>query len=192
MILIQLGTTGRQENRMTRNELDKLLAERGVLNMPAVEVGVAEGRFSEEILDWGVPFLYLVDLWASSPGGYAELSGWSDEKHNAMMQETIDRLANHEGKYKLLRGWSHEMCDQIEDGTLGFVFVDASHDYENALLDLRNYWPKLVPNGVMAGHDWVVPGVEQAVREFAAEKQLTIHLLPTADPGDISFWLEAE
>lgn len=175
----------------TRNEIGSLLDEMGLLDLPAVEVGVAEGRYSKQILDWGIPYLYLVDLWASSPGGYAELSGWDDATHNQKLADAHGRLVDHIGKYKILRGWSHEMCDSIEDGTLGFVFLDASHDYVNVLRDLNCYWPKLVENGMMAGHDWPIEGVQRAVTEFAKDHNLTIHILPIpTDPGDASFWLE--
>lgn len=174
----------------TRNELDGLLRERGVLDLPAVEVGVAEGHYSHYILGWGIPKLHLVELWAHVPGGYAELDFWSDKVHERNMQNTIELLKPYEGKYEILRGWSYEMCDRIEDESLGFAFIDASHDYENALRDLYCYWPKLVDDGVMAGHDWPIAGVRQAVEEFAEKEDLEIHLLPTGDPNDISYWLE--
>ena len=175
----------------TRSDIGKLLEEQGILDLPAVEVGVAKGMFSREILDWGVPFLYLVDLWENVPGGYAELSAWSDGVHKKKLAHVLKHLDGYEDRYEILRGWSHVMCDKIEDGTLGFVFLDASHDYENVLRDLKCYWPKLVDNGMMAGHDWPLEGVERAVREFADEHDLEIHLLPVpGDPGDASFWLE--
>lgn len=175
----------------TRDHLDEFLIDQGLLGLPAVEVGVAEGRFSRQILSWGVPFLYLVDLWANSPGGYAELTAWDDETHELKMQTTISNISEYEGRYQILRGWSHEMCDHIEDGTLGLVYLDASHDYENVKRDLNNYWPKLVENGMMAGHDWPIPGVTKAVTEFAERKNLKIHILPV-DKSDASFWLERQ
>ena len=178
----------------TRDDLGVLLEEQGLLGLPAAEVGVAEGRFSHQILSWGVPLLYLVDVWKSSPGGYAELTAWSDKVHNEKLAICLARLSPYEGKFEILRGWSYEMCDEISDGTLGFCFVDASHDYENAKRDLECYWPKLVPNGIMAGHDWPQPGVRRAVEEFADEQNLIIHVMPV--PGDeehdASFWLERQ
>jgi hypothetical protein len=175
----------------TRDHLGELLKEQGLLDLPAVEVGVAEGRYSLQILSWGVPYLFLVDLWASSPGGYAELTSWSDEMHAQKLAAVYERLTPYPGQYKILRGWAHEMCHEIEDGTLGFCFLDASHDYKNVRQDLHDYWPKLVENGMMAGHDWPQPGVKEAVTEFAEEHDLAIHLLPVpGDPNDASFWLE--
>lgn len=174
----------------TRDNFGELLEEQGILDLPAVEVGVAEGRFSAQILGWGVPHLYLVDYWNPSPGGYAELTSWDATTHEQMMQTTMENVKKYRGRYTLLRGWSYEMCDEIEDGTLGFAFIDASHDYENVSRDLRCYWPKLVDNGMMAGHDYPIPGVKRAVHEFADEHNLKVHVLPTADPADASFWLE--
>lgn len=173
----------------TRADLGELLLEKGLIDLPAVEVGVAEGRFSEEILGWGVPFLYLVDLWAFHQDGLAELSAWSDDTHEQKLAEAIERLSHYEGKYSILRGWAHEMCKNIPNQSLGFVYIDASHDYENVLRDLNLYWPKLVANGVMAGHDWPIHGVQKAVKQFAKEHDLEIHLL-TVNENDASFWLE--
>ena len=33
--------------------------------------------------------------------------------------------------------------------------VDAVHDYQGALIDMCDWWPKLKPGGVMAGHDYL-------------------------------------
>jgi len=52
------------------------------------------------------------------------------------------------------------------------IYVDAAHEYDSVLADLRSYWKLLAPGGVMFGDDynngW--PGVNRAVDEFAAEK----------------------
>eukprot|EP00921_Rhytidocystis_pertsovi_P001788 GHVQ01003078.1.p1 GENE.GHVQ01003078.1~~GHVQ01003078.1.p1 ORF type:complete len:572 (-),score=98.45 GHVQ01003078.1:73-1788(-) len=36
-----------------------------------------------------------------------------------------------------------------------FVYVDARHDRTSVTQDLHNWWPKLRPGGIMAGHDYV-------------------------------------
>jgi len=173
----------------TREHIGELLRERGLLAYPAVEVGVADGWYSSQILSWGVPLLYLVDLWASHPSGYGELSSWDDARHQSNLDHVISLLSQYKGKYQILRGWSYEMCDHIEDSTLGFAFIDASHDYENVTRDLHCYWPKLVEGGIMGGHDWPIEGVQRAVTDFAFAKNLEINLLPVNE-GDVSFWLE--
>lgn len=52
--------------------------------------------------------------------------------------------------------------------TSKLIYVDASHQYEDVVLDLADYWGLLEPGGVMFGDDygghWT--GVTQAVDEF--------------------------
>jgi hypothetical protein len=53
----------------------------------------------------------------------------------------------------------------VEDNTLDFFFIDASHTYKNVKRDIMSWIPKLKPNGWMIGHDIDYPSVEKAVIE---------------------------
>jgi predicted O-methyltransferase YrrM len=53
-----------------------------------------------------------------------------------------------------------------------FIFVDADHAYQSTLDQIRLSWKKLLPGGVMAGHDWHYPSVQGAVNEFMMDKVL--------------------
>jgi len=58
----------------------------------------------------------------------------------------------------------------FSDASLDFVYIDADHAYEAVSEDIRAWWSKVKPGGVMAGHDYdhrTDPGVPQAVDEFA-------------------------
>merc|ERR1712096_124999 len=41
----------------------------------------------------------------------------------------------------------------VRDGTLDGVFVDADHHFDAVFKDVGAWWPKLVPDGLMLGHD---------------------------------------
>ena len=41
------------------------------------------------------------------------------------------------------------------DGSVDLAFIDAAHDYRNVRADVLAYWPKLKPDGVLAGHDFL-------------------------------------
>ncbi len=50
------------------------------------------------------------------------------------------------------------------------IHIDASHEYEAALADFRNYWPLLGEQGILIVDDYGSwPGVTRAACEFAAE-----------------------
>jgi hypothetical protein len=64
------------------------------------------------------------------------------------------------------------------------IYIDASHDYEDVILDLRAYYPLLRSGGVMFGDDygsWA--GVVRAVDEFVCELGLVLEVV------DNNFWV---
>jgi hypothetical protein len=54
------------------------------------------------------------------------------------------------------------------------VYIDAAHEYEAVLLDIRKYYELLNPGGTMIGDDYhkTWPGVIKAVKEFCFNHQL--------------------
>ncbi len=58
------------------------------------------------------------------------------------------------------------------------IYVDGSHDERDVYYDLVDYWPLVAAGGVLCGDDWSPqkPGVEPAVRRFAAQQNLIIEL----------------
>ena len=175
----------------TRSDFGKLLHEKGLDAYPAAEIGVAEGRYSLEILQWGVPRLYLVDLWGHVPGVKGGL-GETDEVHERNYQDCVKLVAEFGHKAIFLRGMSLAMAGTLPDGLLGFVHLDATHTYQETLDDLRAWYPKLVPGGIMSGHDYLNLdwGVNQAVNEFAAERNIEVHAIDVDRVNDACFWFE--
>lgn len=171
----------------TREHLGEILGEHGLLDLPAAEVGVWQGVYSAQILSWGIPVLYLIDLWGHDPT--ISMGGYEQEIFDEAFANCMKRVSEFDAEVRVCRGLAHEVSEQIPDGTLGFCFIDATHDYENVMRDLVSYWPKLTDGGIMAGHDYNIEGVDRAVQEFADSKNLSVHLLPVNE-GDISFWLE--
>lgn len=54
------------------------------------------------------------------------------------------------------------------------LYIDAGHEFEDVISDLRNWWPLVRPGGTVFGDDYTpaFPGVEQAVRLFCEETRL--------------------
>jgi len=73
--------------------------------------------------------------------------------------------------YIPIRKPSIEAANQFQDHSLDFVFIDASHEYEDVKNDIKAWLPKVKKNGILAGHDYYTgeqnyhPGVKKAVHE---------------------------
>lgn len=53
----------------------------------------------------------------------------------------------------------------VQDGSLDFVFIDASHDTESVVADIRAWQPKLRHGGKLCGHDADWPEVMRALAQ---------------------------
>jgi predicted O-methyltransferase YrrM/GR25 family glycosyltransferase involved in LPS biosynthesis len=73
---------------------------------------------------------------------------------------------------------SLEAVEKFEDKSLDFVFIDASHEYEDVKKDIISWLPKVKEGGIIAGHDYYLngtdffPGVKQAVNETLKSNEL--------------------
>lgn len=55
------------------------------------------------------------------------------------------------------------------DASLAGVFIDAAHDYDSVLADLKAWGPKVKEGGVIAGHDIDAEGVQRALADMGWE-----------------------
>jgi len=174
------------EKITSRAHFYKLL-DRPELKQAAAEVGVAEGRYSREILSWGIGKLYLVDLWEEIGG----MKGCpSTGQHQQNYDSCLRIVEQFPGRVILLKGWSWEQAKNVPDNSLGLVHLDAHHYYESAVKDLAAWWPKLLPGGVMSGHDYLAHEytVRQAVDEFATARKIEVLVDRPDDPRNASFY----
>lgn len=146
------------------------------LKLPGAEIGVASGVFSLEILQWGISCLYMVDVWQTMPG-IRGMASDAQEIHDQNFKDAAKRAQDFNAF--LIKGLSSSAAKTIPDNSLGFVYIDACHEYDYVIEDLRLWVPKLVNGGVCALHDYGDPGygVGRAVREFTNGKY-KVHELP--------------
>lgn len=149
------------------------------LPLTGIELGVAEGFNSKDLLEAGIEQLYMIDAWEhiDQRGDASNPQEW----HNQNYIDAQKRVEKYGNKATLLKGLTGEMAKYLADNYFGLVYIDAAHDYVNVNNDIHNYYPKLVEGGVMAFHDFVENGsygVMRAVYEFAMEHNLEVNIIP--------------
>jgi hypothetical protein len=80
------------------------------------------------------------------------------------------------------RKLSEEAVGAFPNDSLDFVYIDANHEFNAVLQDIRGWFPKVRPGGVLAGHDFLdgdLPegsfGVKSAVSTFESEAGVRAH-----------------
>ena len=160
-------------------------------NSTCVEIGVDEGIFSKNIIDFLKPKqLFLVDPWEVGYDKNAKHKNYLNElKHIPTaysVKESMDRIQEKLSKeiekkqIILIRDFSYNAVSTFPDNTFDFIYIDACHYYESVKADLNDYLPKLKENGLMCGHDYGGSydnpseegagfGVAKAVDEFVTQ-----------------------
>ena len=122
----------------------------------AIEVGVQKGLFAKKMLDnWHSCTEYkLVDLWGKEEG-YEEPGAHSSLEHEMNLGKTHRRVKGYEDKVEFFVMRSTEAAKFMKDSHFDFVYLDARHDYCAVAEDIEDYWPKVRPGGILAGHDFI-------------------------------------
>jgi predicted O-methyltransferase YrrM len=137
-----------------------------------VEVGSYKGRstafMAVTIANSGKNIKFdCVDTWLGSPvqqkGGIIECEFAVSD---TLYDHFIENMKPAEGYYNPIRLSSIEAAKLYEDESLYFVFIDADHEYESVLEDIKAWLPKLRKGCVMSGHDIHYLPVRQAVEEL--------------------------
>ena len=140
-----------------RSSLETLKDKKELLG---AEVGVANGANSEAILaNLDIKRLFLVDLWdfrgnkSTSPCEPVEF------------KQALKILGN-DPRCIFLGLASARAAEFVDDLSLDFVYIDASHEYEDVKTDILSWVPKVKVGGLVAGHDIGCEGVKRAVDEL--------------------------
>jgi predicted O-methyltransferase YrrM len=155
----------------------------------AVEVGVAYGRslayLAEQIDLLGFRArLVGVDVWGEHMGGdnlppdvFARMSAHGSPRAACVAELRAALSPRAFARVELDGRGSLVAAASFADASVDLVFIDARHEYEPCLADIRAWLPKVRPGGIIAGHDYswaVFPGVIQAVEEVFGDGKRTI------------------
>jgi len=137
-------------------------------SIKCVEVGVCRGDNALNMLT-RFPYmtLYLVDSFDVNNTTFQfEGDKFSKEQRDAFIEKTKETLAKYNDRIEWIIKDSKEASEMFEDNSLDYVYIDAQHEYENVLRDLKSWYPKVRVGSVMAGHDLGCNGVNTAVKEY--------------------------
>lgn len=178
-------------NPLSRVELMAALPKGTV----GAEIGVLRGKFARIILDKARPsLLYLVDAWSAKAydaevdhmGAYDD-QDYHEDNLDVVLETFADELCL--GEVKIKRGLSVEIASRSKKQSLDWIFIDARHDYESVLADLRAWAPIVREDGMISGHDFKTrnSGVANAVHKFRQESPMgELHI--TDEGRNSSFW----
>lgn len=174
----------------TRIELAKEFARRGYKN--GAEIGVADGRFSK-IMCETIPNLHLkcIDPWKPYEGSWRG----NDYQENAYNQ-AVEKLRPYNSE--IIRATSLEASLWVEQESLDFVFIDGSHVFNEVMLDILLWTPKVRYGGIVAGHDYYHfhdSGVVEAINAYTQFHKINLNhtLLNDSEHKDDqvpSWWFE--
>jgi hypothetical protein len=157
----------------------------------AVELGAWKGRstcfMGVEIANSGKPIAFFtVDTWGGSAGetGYedADLAGG---KLFDVFRANIGPVAD---VVKPIQADTVEAAARFADGSIDFLYIDASHTYRGVMRDLAAWFPKVRTGGTLAGDDWCNEqggelGVRHAVIDFFGRHAKDVVVLPGSQPN---------
>ncbi|MCK0138101.1 class I SAM-dependent methyltransferase [Aliiroseovarius sp. F47248L] len=152
------------------------------------EIGVFTGLFSEKISAVTEPeTLYLVDPWRKLHGDH--FPNWGQYSSNLRLSTTVAKSAadaraeSFTHDCHVVEEFGAEWLAGFSEPFLDWAYLDARHQFEAVLADLRAIDQKLKPSGVIMGDDcWVRPDrkvsdVFRALQSFVgASNYQIIHL----------------
>lgn len=169
-----------------RADLYKLLPENSI----AIEIGVAEGQFSRDILNWpNIKKLYSIDSWKTlnQKGDGGSEQTW----HDANYVNTVKLLTPFGERSVILKQMSSAAVFNFEDNSIDFIHLDGDHSYDGVLSDLIAWYPKMKSGSVISGHDYLMTqyGVNQAVADFTKKMGIKeVFTMHENKPEDAGFY----
>lgn len=153
------------------------------------EVGVwyAQNALDMLVVDDGI-LLYLIDPYADEDVKTPGL-GHGTESGEQIKDCAHRRLAAFSKRVKWIEKMSVEAAKGFKDNFFDYVYIDASHDYENVKADLKAWWPKVKEGGMVAGHDITMAGVKKAAIDFATGKGFSSFCINSDGKFNDDWWL---
>lgn len=141
------------------------------------EVGVDQAYFSRLICELNPQLkLYGIDPYLK----YPEYREYKDQRHldntMAIARGTLRYFVARQ-RYEFIRKTSMDALKDFEDDSLDFCYIDANHEGDFPYEDIKGWYAKVRPGGILAGHDYVRSAhvectVKDALERFTKEENI--------------------
>lgn len=132
----------------SRDDLPAFLVEMGC--HIGAEIGAHKGEFTAKFCEAGLT-MYAIDPWMPFEGqGRTQKL---QEVQDGYMEEAIKNLSGYH-RCKMVRKTSMDALDDIQDGSLDFVYIDGDHNFRHATEDIFEWSKKVRVGGYVSGHDY--------------------------------------
>lgn len=136
-----------------REDLPFVAEQRFRVTGRAAEVGVFRGFFSQHNLRVWSGQYYAIDAWM-----FRKAEGKTDNWNQASQDENFayaQRNTQFAGsRVHLIKNMSIDAARTFPDAHFDWIYIDALHTRRAVLQDLRAWYPKLRPGGLLSGDDY--------------------------------------
>lgn len=177
-----------------RDDLAALFAELGFKR--GAEIGVAEGKFSQVLLETNPNWehLLLVDPWHAYSGNPQNKS---KEKHEFALNETRRKTAGY-NCVRMVQDYSMRVVQGVDLESLDMVYVDASHLFDDCVMDIIEWSKRVRSGGIVSGDDyyaldqkrWVGGGVVEAVQAYTNAHRIPIWYIFAGHKSTDFLWVK--
>jgi hypothetical protein len=152
------------------------------------EIGVARGFYSKWICFYNPGLkLYCIDAWLAYDDGCG--FGPTDQPtQDANYKKARERLAAYNCEF--IRASSMDAVKCFTDGSLDFIYIDSNHMFEYVVEDTAQWSKKVRPGGMVAGHDFQMPQVREAILGYTKAKGIKKWYILTGDKSQTWFWIK--
>jgi len=118
---------------------------------------------------------------------YVDWNGRPLNERQHVFETMTSRMEKFGPRFDILRKTSDDAVQFFNDEEFDFIFIDGLHTYDQLTKDCANYYSKLKPGGIFAGHDFTaIEGVNKAAKEFGAK--IGKEILTTE--CDVWYWIK--
>jgi hypothetical protein len=140
------------------------------------ELGVWKGQTLFHLLDTCPDLTMIgVDKWQMGDTPHQKdmdkgLSTWYPaDVVQGYRYKVLEKAKEYNGRLMILEMDTVEAASHVEDASIDFAFVDASHTTESVFADVNAWRPKIRPGGALLGHDRQWNSVRRALDRLFPE-----------------------